>query len=86
MKDRETLPLFEEYAQEDWEKEWQDMPEFVQPNIMPYRTINIHFNNKNDVKKFAELLEQTITIDTKYLWFPKPIIGGYTNKRYDDES
>lgn len=54
MKDRETLPLFAEYAQEDWEKEWQDMPEFVQPNIMPYRTINIHFNNKNDVKKFKE--------------------------------
>jgi hypothetical protein len=76
--------LFE--TEEDWRKEWQDMPEFIQEDEMPFRTIYVHFKSQSDINNFAKLMQQQITGETKSLWFPKAIIGGYFNKRYVDES
>lgn len=69
---------------EEWQNEWQDMPEFVQEDLMSYRTIKVHFESEEDVKRFSELLNQQITQDTKFIWFPEAELGRFANKRYID--
>jgi len=49
---------------------WAGMPEFEQEGMKPYQSIIIHFITEDDVKKFAQLVNQTITEKTRYLWFP----------------
>ena len=44
---------------------------FNPPSVLAYKSIKIHFDNENDVQKFADLIGQKITEKTKYLWFPK---------------
>lgn len=78
--------LFDFDIGENWKKEWQGMPEFIQEDLQPYQTIKIHFETEEDVKEFAKLLNQKITIKTKYLWFPKQDIHSYHSKIYSDES
>lgn len=55
----------------DTSKMWDGMPEFNGINEgVAFRSIIIHFDNQENVNNFAELLGQTITEKTKYLWFP----------------
>ena len=51
--------------------EWNGMPEFNNPDAMGVKQIIVHFETWDDVREFAELVEQTITEKTKYIWFPK---------------
>jgi len=67
-----------------WKNEWKDMPEFVQKDIMPWKTIKVHFESKEDLDKFAKIIEQKITIETKYIWFPEATLERVANKRYVD--
>ena len=62
-------PLFT--IEKSWKKEWQGMPEFIQEDINPIRSITIHFLTSENVESFAKLIDQKITKDTKYLYFPK---------------
>lgn len=80
--------MFGEQQEEEewWEEEWQGMPEFVQEDLSPFKTIMIHFESKEAVESFAELVDQTITVRTKSIWYPKAKIDRYINKRYVDES
>ena len=77
-------PFFEDL--EPWKKEWQGMPEFVHKDLTPYRSIIVHFKTKQDVKDFANLINQTIYNKTQSIWYPKVVIEKYMNKRYIDES
>lgn len=54
-----------------WEKEWQDMPEYKMLNEKPFHTIKVHFVTEQDLKDFKELVNQTVTSQTKSIWFPK---------------
>lgn len=72
--------------EEWWQSEWQNMPEFVQNNLEPFKSITVHFASEEDMLLFAKLVEQTITEITKSIWFPKAIIGKNKNRRYVDES
>ena len=56
---------------EEWEGHWKGMPEFKSGDLTPCRTIYVHFASKEDVKRFAQLMGQNITKETKFLWFPK---------------
>lgn len=79
--------LFEQ--QEDFfscEKEWQDMPEYVMEDLTPFRVINVRFRNEEDVKKFEELMQQTITPKQKTIWFPYAEHRKRAHLRYVDES
>lgn len=58
-------------VQEIWEKEWQGMPEFVQKDLTPFKSIYVHFKRKEDIDRFSKLVNQKITIDTKFIWYPK---------------
>lgn len=58
------------------EKLWVGMPEYVQENNPPYRTIYLHFRNKEDFDEFVSKYktiddEQVISKKTKSMWYPK---------------
>ena len=56
------------------EKEWQGMPEFMQPDEDIYQRIAVNFDTKEDVEKFAKQIGQTITEETRSLRVPyRPI-------------
>jgi len=76
--------LFDEPA--EWEKEWQDMPEFVQKDLTPYKSIKVHFETQADMLEFAKLVGQNIHYTTQSVWYPKADIGKFADKRYADES
>jgi len=72
MDKKEQPLLFDNLVfKEPWEKEWKGMPEFIQENLMPVRTLFVHFKDQADVGRFSRLLNQPITPDTKYIWYPK---------------
>lgn len=56
--------------QEPWREEWQDMPEYVQENLLPNFSVRVNFSSADDLKAFAELIGQPITTQTKSVWFP----------------
>ncbi len=71
MKKIKQSLLFKEPLEKKWEKEWKGMPEFVQKDLTPYKTIYVHFTCKKDIKKFAKLINQNITPQTKSVWYTK---------------
>jgi|LULI01.1.fsa_nt_gb hypothetical protein len=54
-----------------WKDHWKDMPEFVNKDIEPYKSIKVHFATKKDMDDFANLISQTITDQTIYIHLPK---------------
>ena len=83
MKDDKQETLFDKG--EWWDDDWQDMPEFVQEDLNPWKTVYIHFANREDMLEFSKLIDQTITMETKSLWYPKLTITKYIDKMYVDE-
>lgn len=74
----------DEYA--FWWELWQGMPEYSHEDLEPLKTIKVHFESIEDMRKFAEIVEQKIGPQTRSIWFPSAEIGRYANKRYSDES
>jgi len=68
-----------------WKDEWQDMPEFVQEDIMPWKTLYVHFENKEDREDFSKLINQKLTDLTQYVWYPEVKKNDNINWRYIDE-
>ncbi len=68
------------------DKEWVDMPEFVQEKQEPYACIKVRFENQEDLEEFAKLIGQPLTNKTKSIWHPKLVRGINSDKRYTDES
>lgn len=67
---------------EKWEDEWKGMPEFKQEDLQPYKTIYVHFADRKDMEKFAKLVKQTITLNTRSVWYPEAEIGRIATKKY----
>ena len=65
-----------------WTELWKGMPEFDQRDLTPWQTIPVHFACRADRVRFAQLIGQTITDDTRSLWFPKQEIGRFIDKRW----
>lgn len=57
-------------SKDDWKEEWEGMPEFVQDDAGPYRSVNIHFRNEADIQTFKETIGQDFTDKAKSVWFP----------------
>lgn len=66
----------------DWKGKWTGMPEFEQRDLTPWASLPVHFASRADRVAFSKLIGQTITDDTRSLWFPKAEIGRYVDKRY----
>ena len=75
----------QENKSEWWEEYWQDMPEFNQKDLTPYKTIYIHFRNEKDIENFSKLINQKITDLTKYIWYPKSKLEKPSNFVYIQE-
>jgi len=48
-----------------WEPDWKGMPEFIQNDLEPFKTLYVHFENRKSVEAFAKLLGQMITMETR---------------------
>jgi hypothetical protein len=68
-----------------WQDHWKGMPEFVQEDLAPVKTIYVHFETREDYLAFAKLVGQTLTMNTRSIWYPEAEIGRTFNKRYIDE-
>jgi hypothetical protein len=51
--------------------EWQGMPEFEQEAKSAFREVIVRFENNDDFEKFAKVIGQDLTENTKSIWFPK---------------
>lgn len=69
---------------ESWEEAWRGMPEFVQKDLEPWKTIYVHFENREAMEAFAELVDQTINLTTASIWYPEAEIGRFADRRYID--
>lgn len=63
------IELFDDLENE-WQKEWVDMPEFNQKDLKPIQKIVVSFETEEDVRIFAEMTGYKITKKTKSIWFP----------------
>lgn len=84
MSDQKNLFDVDEFAR--WRDEWQGMPEFVQEDLTPIKSLLVHFASYDDMRAFAETVGQKVTCDTRCIWYPEAEIGRYANKRYKSES
>ena len=80
--EKKQYDLFNEPIKEDWEKEWKDMPEFVQDDLSSYKKLIIHFRNQEDLENFSKLIDQKINIKTPSIWYPKLKIRHTLDKVY----
>ena len=71
----------------DWEKEWQDMPEFSRFNNEPFQKILVNFRCFDDVQKFGELIDRKLTRKTNSIWFTisdhKTPVGVFIDEKED---
>lgn len=66
-------------------REWKGMPEFVQEDLEPWKSVVVHFANRNDMDEFADLVDQTLTYRTQSVWYPAAEVGRLVTKRYADD-
>ena len=64
------------------EADWNGMPEFRHKDLQSAYRVIVHFANLDGLRKFAELVGQTITEKTRAIWYPKAEIGRYADKQY----
>lgn len=84
-KERPEEPQASLFAKgEWWDESWQGMPEFVQKDLTPFKTIYVHFETREDMDAFARLVDQTITLNTRSIWYPEAEIGHFADRRYVD--
>jgi hypothetical protein len=79
-----ALSLFQD-EENEWQKEWKDMPEFVQDKQKAYSQIIFRFDNEEDLQTFAKLIGQKLTNKTKSAWFPFKSHWGGVKKVWTDE-
>lgn len=83
-----TLPIDIEESQTD---HWVGMPEFEQEDNPAYKTIYLHFRNKEDFEEFSQKYfslvdnEQKVTMKTKSMWYPHLDRDANSLKRWMEE-
>lgn len=69
----------------EWQKEWKGMPEFVQEKKSAHAQIIFRFKNEEDLQEFARLIGQKLTKKTKSAWYPFKSHFGMEKKIWIDE-
>jgi hypothetical protein len=78
--------LFDDYENE-WQKEWKDMPEFNMKPEVPLLTIKLNFKTQKDIDSFSELINQKVVFNKENYWYPKLNRNAISELKYfDDES
>lgn len=68
-----------------WREHWVDMPEYEQKEAASFRTIHMHFENKEFYEEFAKKIGQEITEKTNSIWYPKLYVTKNMLLRWVDE-
>jgi hypothetical protein len=58
-----------------WEQHWKDLTPFEINDKAPFAHIDFLFNDSYDNDALSDLLDQTVTVKTKSLFYPKKIVG-----------
>lgn len=73
------------FGEEQWRKEWQGMPEYEQADLMPWKSMTIHFASQYDLDDFIKLIGQKLTRETRFMWYPpQEVIKVAKKLRYAD--
>jgi len=60
-----------DHTPDDPNTEWEGMPEFKNEEVeKAYRSLIVHFQTEESFDEFAKKTDQTITIETKFIWLP----------------
>jgi hypothetical protein len=71
----------------DWEKHWQEMPEYNQIRYNEcYCEVILRVRTKEDLDELSKLVGQSLSKKSKSIWYPKLKREVFTNKRYVDET
>ena len=84
----EQAGMFDVQAFDHWRSEWQDMPEYHNVKIVPWRTKLIHMRDRADAEAFRRLVGQRFGLDgktTPSCWYPELEIVTFADKRYSTE-
>lgn len=76
----EQVSLFEDA--EWWHSHWGGMPEFVQEDLAPWKSMMVHFSSPEDFRAFQERIGQKLNEKTKMCWYPQAEIGRFADKRW----
>ena len=76
VREDELQEILGELAKElepiDYDTIWQGMPEFEQEDAFrSVATLKVHFASEEAVTQFSNLIGQTVTVKSKYIWYPK---------------
>lgn len=66
----------------DWERHWRGMPDYKMENLQSWQNLVVHFANIGDRERFGRLIKQTVTNQTRSLWYPKADIGHFAGKSW----
>lgn len=71
-----------------WKAEWQDMPEYTTENMKAWRTLFVHFECRDDMLQFAELISQRFAFNHRQpsVWYPPHAIKSMKHRRFVDEA
>jgi hypothetical protein len=67
--DEDELEILQGIEVDNPYDEWGGMPEFKQEDKTPFRAIKIYFNSQEEVEEFSQLLGQSFTESTKFIYF-----------------
>jgi hypothetical protein len=56
---------------EEWKEHWKGMPEFVQEDNKPFKSVIMHFRTQEDFLEFQKMIDQKMTDKTKSAWYPE---------------
>jgi hypothetical protein len=69
-------------AEERYDEYWQGMPEFVQPDQKPWKTLHVHFKDDAALRAFAVAVGRALTVRTRSIWYPQAEEWHYMDKRW----
>lgn len=66
-------------------EEWQGMPEFEQDDLTAEYSVRVNFKTLSDLRAFGAVVNQTITENTKSIWYPVREERPHRGKVYVEE-
>jgi hypothetical protein len=76
--------LDRQVGENDPEAEWQGMPGFHQDNQLAWKQLIVNFASLEDLQAFAALLQQSMTEQTRSIWYPYHAPENLQQYRYVD--
>lgn len=68
-----------------WVDQWAGMPTFEQKDLESAQVVKVHLKNADDRRAFAVAMGQSVTPNTRAIWYPKAEIGHFADRRYKTE-